>query len=77
MTLETQPFLLSQVIEDARLFSVTAQAKGLHFEEDIGDFYEGTVLGDRLRLRQILTNALSNAVKVSFHSPLLSLMDLY
>ncbi|GAA6011242.1 hypothetical protein JCM11491_006771 [Sporobolomyces phaffii] len=63
LKLETQPFLLSEVVADARLFSVTSQAKGLTFEEEIGDFYQGTVLGDRLRLRQVLTNALSNAVK--------------
>ncbi|GAA5858915.1 hypothetical protein JCM8547_007154 [Rhodosporidiobolus lusitaniae] len=63
LTLESAPFHLSDALCDARLFAVSAQKKGLKFVEDVQPFYEGTVLGDRLRLRQILANALSNSVK--------------
>lgn len=63
LELETAPFLLSEALADARLFSIIAQKKGLEFVEDVGEFYGGTLLADRLRLRQVLANALSNAVK--------------
>ncbi|GAA5858880.1 hypothetical protein JCM8547_007140 [Rhodosporidiobolus lusitaniae] len=63
LILESAPFHLSDALSDARLFAVSAQKKGLKFVEDVQPFYEGTVLGDRLRLRQILANALSNSVK--------------
>lgn len=63
LALETGPFLLIEALNDARLFSVIAQKKGLGFVEDIEPFYQGTLLGDRLRLRQVLANALSNAIK--------------
>ncbi|GAA5883852.1 hypothetical protein JCM3774_005798 [Rhodotorula dairenensis] len=63
LSLETGPFLVNEALNDARLFSVIAQKKGLEFVEDVRPFYQGTLLGDRLRLRQILANALSNAVK--------------
>ncbi|GAA5979992.1 hypothetical protein JCM11641_008256 [Rhodosporidiobolus odoratus] len=64
LVLEAAPFALSDALSDARLFSVIAQKKGLKFIEQIEDgFYEGVLLGDRLRLRQVLANALSNSVK--------------
>ncbi|TKA52049.1 hypothetical protein B0A53_04709 [Rhodotorula sp. CCFEE 5036] len=63
LSLETGPFLIAEALNDARLFSVIAQKKGLEFGEDVQPFYQGTLLGDRLRLRQILANGLSNAVK--------------
>lgn len=63
LSLETGPFLVGEALNDARLFSVIAQKKGLEFVEDVQPFYQGTLLGDRLRLRQILANGLSNAVK--------------
>lgn len=33
------------------------------FIEDVGEFHKGLLLGDRMRLRQVLANGLSNAVK--------------
>ncbi|GAA5913019.1 hypothetical protein JCM5296_003865 [Sporobolomyces johnsonii] len=63
LRLESAPFSLSEAVADARLFSVAAQKKGIAFVEDIGEYYDGPLLGDRLRLRQVLANALSNAVK--------------
>ncbi|GAA5904871.1 hypothetical protein JCM6882_003228 [Rhodosporidiobolus microsporus] len=63
LVLEAAPFLLNEALSDARLYSVIAQKKGLDFVEDIGAFYEGTLLGDRLRLRQILANGIGNATK--------------
>ncbi|GAA6041378.1 hypothetical protein JCM8097_007693 [Rhodosporidiobolus ruineniae] len=64
LVLEAAPFLLSEALSDARLFSVIAQKKGLTFVEEIGSpLYEGTLLADRLRLQQILNNALANAIK--------------
>lgn len=61
--LEHVPFKLSQVLADAGIFALTAQKKELQFVSSFEPYYEGFVLGDRLRLRQILANALSNAVK--------------
>lgn len=63
LSIEEAPFELEQAIADARLFSIHAHRKNLNFVEDVGRFYEATVLGDRLRLRQILSNALSNSIK--------------
>ncbi|GAA5822097.1 hypothetical protein JCM3770_007016 [Rhodotorula araucariae] len=63
LTLEATPFTLADMLSDARLFGVIAQKKSLEFREEIGDVYPGTLLGDRLRLRQVLANALGNSVK--------------
>lgn len=63
LTLEEEPLELEAVIADARLFSIQAHRQGINFVEDIGHFYAGPLLGDRLRLRQVLANALSNSVK--------------
>lgn len=63
LKLEEAPFELQSIVDDARLFSITAHKKGIYFKEDIGEFYSGSLLGDRLRIRQIIANALSNSTK--------------
>lgn len=90
MTVDEEPFMLSTLIEDARVFSIAAGQKvcfcesridqrcaailrlfslpqGLAFEEDIGPFYSGPLLGDKIRLRQVISNALANAQKFTDH----------
>ncbi len=54
---------LCEVVEDVcGLFAETAQAKGLEIVADVEPGFP-TVLGDPTRLRQVLTNLASNAVK--------------
>ena len=54
------PALLSDM---KQLFSVQASSKGLAFEIECSVDGEGVVLGDELRLRQVLVNLLSNAMR--------------
>lgn len=64
MQLERVPFQLSAVIEEClRPQSAKAQQKGvaLHFACSSGEYL--TVAGDPLRMRQIVTNLVSNAIK--------------
>ena len=66
LTLEENPFTIQDVVEDCRLFEVPCKAKGVEFVVQMDpDLWPANVLGDRLRLRQILTNGLANAVKFS------------
>ena len=64
LTLDPAPFdlhrLLSEVVELQR---PAAEKKGLALVCDIGGEVPKTVIGDSLRLRQILLNLLNNAVK--------------
>ena len=60
----SQPFELSRAVQEAaQLYAASAAAKGLQFFVDIEPEVDAWVLGDVVRVKQILTNLVSNAVK--------------
>ena len=62
--IEAIPFSLETVIRDAlTILSVRATEKGLTLEADLGDAAGRTFTGDPMRVGQIVTNLVSNAVK--------------
>ena len=59
-----EPFLLSRAVKEAaQLYAASAADKGLQFFCDIEPDADTWVLGDAVRVKQILTNLVSNAVK--------------
>jgi PAS domain S-box-containing protein len=64
VALEVQPLSVSRLMEEATgLFAIQAAAKGLALGAEIGPEMPELVEGDVARLRQVLLNFLSNAVK--------------
>lgn len=64
MRLESRPFSLRQVLRElGELFSPQAEAKGLGFALEGLDELPAQVLGDSLRINQILMNLVGNALK--------------
>ncbi|MDT8992188.1 ATP-binding protein [Curvibacter sp. APW13] len=64
LALEETPFELARVVDSARnLFEQMAGGKGLCFSIDVGPDLPRFLLGDPLRLTQILNNLLGNAIK--------------
>jgi hypothetical protein len=62
--LESTPFRLSTVLEDVTTtFGMSAAEKGIEFDASCNAGSNLVLLGDPLRLRQILYNLLSNAIK--------------
>ncbi len=62
--LVVEPFDLGGAVRTAAApFQVQARAKGIGFSIDMGVGAQGAVAGDAARLRQILANLISNAVK--------------
>lgn len=64
LSLESAPFdlqaMLSEVVE---LWSARAEAKGVAIDLICGAGLDGKVMGDAVRLRQVLNNLVSNALK--------------
>jgi PAS domain S-box-containing protein len=64
LELDIEPFNICAVVEAAQaMFSAVAQGKGLALEMVVDDAARGTYLGDAVRLRQIIANLISNALK--------------
>jgi len=64
LNLETTPFSLREHLENfAQTIALPAQEKGLELVLDLCDVPSRPVKGDPARLRQILTNLVSNAIK--------------
>ena len=64
LSIESIPFNLDKVIKEViDLLSITAEEKGLSFNASLSYPKNVTVSGDPLRLRQILTNLIHNAIK--------------
>src|SRR5579885_247743 len=62
--LEIQPFDLRQLVEDVvAVFRAPAQIKGLQLHAHVDPAVPALLAGDAMRLRQVLTNLISNAVK--------------
>jgi signal transduction histidine kinase/HPt (histidine-containing phosphotransfer) domain-containing protein/response regulator of citrate/malate metabolism len=64
MELHPGPYALSSLLNDtASIISIRLHEKNLKFKVDIDESLPGILMGDEIRLRQILLNLLSNAVK--------------
>ena len=64
LDMESEPFKLEKVLNTlSNLLSFQAQEKGLEFIISINNEIPAYLIGDSLRLTQILTNLVSNAIK--------------
>jgi two-component system sensor histidine kinase/response regulator len=64
LTIEQSHFALSKLVDDvASVIADRAQEKGLQFKFDVAPDVPAELIGDRLRLGQVLINYATNAVK--------------
>ncbi len=64
LEIEYIPFTLHDVCEDLKnLYLNKIEEKGLQFYLNEGDFFNKKIMGDPLRLKQVLYNLVSNAIK--------------
>jgi PAS domain S-box-containing protein len=64
LEIERHPFYLGKLLDEVHsLFALSAQEKGLLFEVAGDSALAAALLGDEMRLRQVLTNLVSNAIK--------------
>ena len=77
MELDARHFSLRQLLARSRsVMSYKAEAKGLELVERIDEEVPDILLGDPLRLEQILLNLLSNAIKFTAHGRIEVRIDL-
>ena len=68
LTLNTQPFSIKKVVDEVLYaFSVAAQKKNIALQSDVQLPEDLIVQGDAFRLKQILFNLTSNAIKFTEH----------
>lgn len=64
ITIDHTPFFLSNVTENVKsLFSIRTDEKGIEFKIEIANDVPNDLLGDSIRLTQVLNNLVGNAVK--------------
>ncbi|WP_124448876.1 PAS domain S-box protein [Paucibacter sp. KBW04] len=64
LSLEAAPFALREMLATIRMAYITlAQARGLSFDIQIDEAVPAWAVGDQVRIRQILSNYLGNALK--------------
>ncbi|WP_378954747.1 PAS domain S-box protein [Pelosinus sp. sgz500959] len=68
MDLESEPFNIRATSNEVvDLFTVAAQQKKLYIKLNIDDNIPQKLIGDSIRLRQILSNLVGNSVKFTYH----------
>jgi signal transduction histidine kinase/CheY-like chemotaxis protein/sugar lactone lactonase YvrE len=68
LELDAQPFVLRALLaEVVALQAPVAQQKGLRFVQQVGADVPAALLGDALRIKQVLLNLVGNAIKFTEH----------
>ncbi len=76
MQIEEIPFLLLEEVQlSVQLFKAIAEEKGLLLEMNIAPNVPNRIIGDPYRLRQVLSNLISNAVKFTHHGKIVVMVE--